>query len=336
MLKKIISKKSFSVWFLIITELILAYLLDTDHALTTIGISVVMVFWAILSHIFIKWLKFEDEFNELKQSKSQTEKLLNEFAESNRLMQRIANSAKSDLEFDKYIKLRNEHKPFQLLISDLKYEYFLTSYFRYNQDINCPAVTNIPRHYFEDFIKSNGEKQSIWMWLIERSSSYQSIQVLNNETKNIYIDNISRLENETNYLHTQFDTKKAKLKSFKKLFVIKNDWMSTEGTVITDKEIIEYLDVWKNKLSEFTKNKRKKFIIKYIQLSKAKGALDNCDYVEDIGVFDNILGIQKPVDTKNALINDGTDISFYFEKEKVDNYKAKFETIFSKAHSLVT
>lgn len=334
MFKRIIISDHFQILFLIITELLLAALLKIDHSLTVIGISVVMIFWAALSHIFVKWLKFEHEFKELKESKSQTEMLLNEFAESNHLMSRIANTAKLDLKFDKNIKLNSEHKPFQLFLSALKYEYYLSSYFKYNQDENSPAITKIPRFYFEDYRRPDGEKHSIWMWLIEKSQRYKSIQVLNNDTSEIYLKNKERLETETNYLKNQFENPNAKLVSIQKLFVIKSEWLSQDGKTVINQDVITYLEVWKTRLSGMSKEKKKNLQVRFIKLSEAKGALNNSDYVDDIGIFDNILGIQKPEKTNSNLIDDSTDISFYFERSKVNNFKTKFDTIFNKAVTL--
>jgi hypothetical protein len=332
-MKKVIYSKYFKIFFLLISEIILGTLLKIDHNLSWIGIAVVLLFWGVLSHMFIEWLKFEEDFKELKESKSYTERLLNEFAESNFLMNSMARSVKSDLEFDKHVKLKTEHKPFQLFISALKYEYYLSSYFKYNLDANSPAITNIPRYYFESYTKQNGEKYSVWMWLIEKSKTYQSIQILNNDTSEIYLDNKERLEIETNYLKTQYQCKNAKLSTIKKLFVIKDEWMDADGKIITEANITSYLDVWKIRLKSMTKTSKKNLQVKYIKMSLAKGSLNN-GYIDDIGIFDSILGIQSPIKTENSLIDDKSDISFYFDKEFVESNKEKFETVFATANPL--
>lgn len=335
MLKKIVTSNYFEFIFLGISELVLAALLKHDQRLELTDISVVMAFWLVIAHLFVKWLKFEHEFKELKESKSQTEKLLNEFAESNHLMVRISNSIRSDLEFDNNVKLKNEHKPFHLFLSALKYEYYLSSYFKYSQDGNSPAITKIPRFYFEDYRKQNGEKHSIWMWLIEKSKSYQSIQVLNNDTSEIYLSNIERLTTETNYLKTQYENPNSKLNSIMKLFVIKDEWISTDGIEIINTEVTKYLDVWKHKLSKMSEESKKNLRVNYMKISDAKGSFTNRECVEDIGIFDNILGVQTPVKTEGSLINDKLDISFYFEEQYVNGYKTKFETIFKNATPLI-
>jgi hypothetical protein len=313
----------------------LAIFFDDGNTIpVSINIGIVII-TAILSYGSVEWVVFKTEFNDRIKLNAEIGLILNEFNEANVLSENLINVFRNDLAFDRNIKINNAHKPFHLFLSELKYKYYLSSYFKYVSDLNSPAIKGIPRHFFEKYEQSNGEKYSVWMWLIERSNSYRSIQVLNNETSQIYLDNEERQTIETNYLKTQYECKSANLNSIKKLFVIKDEWLSTDGKSINEPNVEKYLAVWKNQLSGMSKTSRKKLQIKFIRISEAKGATNNQEHVDDIGIFDSILGVQSPIETGEYLINDNTDISFYFDKKMVDNKKATFETIFQKANSLI-
>lgn len=313
----------------------LAAIFDEGNTIPfSINLGIIIVI-ALLSYGSVEWVVFKVEFNDRIKLNAEIGLILNEFNEASVLGENLINAFRDDLAFDRNIKINNAHKPFHLFLSELKYKYYLSSYFKYVSDFNSPAVKGIPRHFFEKYIQSNGEPYSVWMWLIERSNVYRSIQVLNSNTSQIYLDNKERQEIETNYLKTQYECKEASLNSIKKLFVIKDEWLSPDGKTIIEPNVAKYIDVWRNKLSGMSKVSRKNLQIKFIKMFDAKGCTNNLEHVDDIGIFDSILGVQSPIETGEFLINDKTDISFYFDKNMVDKKKATFETIFQNANSLI-
>ncbi len=310
--------------FAIIVDIIVHTLLHKNQQLTTPSMIVVLFFCAILAYMFsewvifkIEWEGFKKDFNDYKMSRSYTGNILNEFAESNFLMNKISNSVKKDLQFDKTMKKDKQHLDFHLFLSKLKYNEFLPSHFIYSAGNRL--ISRVPTHYFE---------KTVWRKLVELSEKYLSIQILNCSTEKIYIENEARLVSETNFLEFQLGkTKKnAKLNSFQKLFVIEDQWIDMTTNELKNESIRKYLTWWYNK---FCNSKKAK--LKIIMSSQALGII-NGENLDDIGIFGNILGIQSVIhNTDESFKADNVRINFYFNQTDVEKYRNDFKDIFKRS-----
>ncbi len=220
------------------------------------------------------------------------------------------------MEFDKNLKKNKESLAFHLFLSKLKYSDYLPSHFIY--DVNSKFIKRIPSHYFQT---------SVWKHLVEESKIYLSLQILNNETDKVYLYNTRRRKSEINQLFTQLQLPKkdSKLSIFRKLFVIQDDWLNVDNKKIIDKNVKEYLLIWHKK---FKKINRKKVMLKVINSSQAIGVIDN-KQLDDIGIFDDILGLQTPEHNGiNTFRTNDVHFDFSFDIKLVNQYKNNFNSVF--------
>lgn len=311
----------FSILFPICSDIIIGFALHYDHHLKPVELAVVLCFWTLLSHIFCEWIEFIKEFKELKKFKSFTESILNEFAESNYLVTKIAGTIQQDLKFDKYIKTQNKkHLDFHMFLSEVKLNQFLSSHFIYS--IENKEIRRIPAHYFI---------HGIWKELVNTSDSYHSLQLLNKKTIDVYINNEFRQNEEINRLHANLtqNRKISKLEEFQKLFVLDNDWIDLSTKDISEPRVKAYLEKWNAKFGQSTKAK-----LRLTRTQDAEGAIHSGP-LEDIGIFDGILGIQSVVDNQERYFSaDNIKIDFYFDNERVTKYRADFDSIFESASDI--
>ncbi len=311
--------------------------LEKDVNLVKMKWSVFLIEWETFKNCFegnkaewndfkLKWEVFVKDFDQTKVPTSKTGFILNEFAESNFLMERIADSVKQDLQFDKIMKTDRKHLEFHLFLSKLKYNDFLTSHFIYSSENRL--ISRVPTHYFIQFI---------WRKLVEEfSETYSSLQILNVDTEEVYLKNDFRQNEEIGCLESQVVRRKkeAKLQSFHKLFVLKDVWMNEDKKEITNEVVKKYLKKWYDKLGQERLEKTGKIKLRIIKSSNAVGAIHKGP-LDDIGIFGNLLGIQSVVENQERYFSaDNIRIDFYFDETVVDKYKKDFSAIFNRAENL--
>ena len=304
--------------------------LEKDYDLSDIGQLVICVFCGFIAYLFAEWIifkfdwqKYKKEIEKLKFTRCLTGDILNEFAESNFLMERMSSSIKQDLLFDKIIKNDKKQWDFHLFLSELKYHDYLPSHFIYSADDKL--IKKVPTYYFQTFV---------WRRLVEMSNIYQSIQILEPDTESVYIKNTNRLNAETNFLQVQLRnaTKTHRLKTFEKIFVIEDEWVDLNNRNIKIQSIRDYLITWHKKFSIFYKSGKAK--LKIIRTSEARGIINN-GKLDDIGIFGDILGIQSVVNnTENNFCVDNVRIDFYFDIPTVNKYKNEFVSISNRSKPL--
>lgn len=294
-----------------------------EHQVAKPGLWVVLFFCGILIYQFLEWFlfkkewdKYKKEFTEYKTSRSETGAILNQFEESNFILRKIANSSLPDLEFDKNLKKSKDYLAFHLYLSKIKYEKYLSSHFQY--DVDSKFIRKVPIYYFQ---------KSVWNKLIESSKIYLSLQILDSSTNEVYVRNDIRRDSEIVYLFNQLQLPrtKSRLSNFRKLFVVQDDWIDINNKNILNNDLKEYLTIWNNKFKDI---KSKKAIIKVINKSQAIGAI-NGKQLDDIGIFDNILGIQTHNPNGiNSFRANNVHFDFSFDIQLVKRYKNNFGGIF--------
>jgi len=325
------NKKIFSHWLswsfplaiAIILGLTLFFDTKAEHVPVSINLAIIILS-ILLSYVAIEWAIFKIEFNDKLKSTNDIGSILNEFAEANMMMDNLMHSVKHDLVFDKKIKMDKEHLDFHLFVSKIKYQKFLSSHFVYQTDKKI--IQKIPKYYFED---------SIWKKLVHDSECYSSLQLLNNANTEFYLKDTTRRNLEITFLNTKLSQskKESKLHEFHKLFILNDEWVNINEKVILDENIKTYLMHWLDKFKSLGKNDGKAEL-KVIKSSDAEGAIDGKP-LKDIGIFDNILGIQSVYsNTESDFNTNSLRFDFSLDLKEVKDYKKDYDTIFKRAINL--
>jgi len=232
-----------------------------------------------------------------------------------------------------YTEIGDKQKNFVVFLFKQKYIHLLNSVYKIPEDLN-KTVYDVPGFYFES--RENEDTESVWEHLIENTKKYRSFQLLTKEMQEVY--NPERLNREIKFIKGKISA--GEIRIFKKLLVLDYD-MFKDCNIISrnktidceclekclskdmckNKNIIESLRQWYTLLNEI---KSFDVQIECDFKDNVDGLFDSCK-ATDFGIFDDILGIQNKVDTRNSPINDGFRCDFYFDSKKIDDYTKIFD-----------
>lgn len=298
-----------------------------DGKATSIPNSVnicIIVLSALLSYVAIEWAYFIIKFNDKMKSTNKIALLLAEFAEANMMLDNLMQSVRCDLDFDKKIKSDKEHLDFHLFLSKIKYQKYLSSHFVFKSDEKI--IQKIPKYYFED---------SIWKKLVSDSECYSSLQLLDSQHTGFYLDDTDRRDLEINFIISKLSQRKegSKLRSFKKLFILDDKFVDVKNKKINNVNLQNYLQNWLDRF-DVLKSSDGNAQLKIIKISEAQGAI-SAKHLQDIGIFDNILGIQKVYSNIESDFNDNAlRFDFSLDVSAVRGCKNDYDSIFSRAINL--
>jgi len=321
-------KEIFSHWLswlfplIISTILCLSLFLDSKAINIPTSVSVsILILSALLSYVAVEWGHFIIKFNDKIRSTNHISSILTEFAEANMIFDNLLSSVRCDLDFDKQIKFDKKHLDFHLFLSKIKYQKYLSSHFIFQSDKKI--IQKIPKYYFED---------SIWKRLVGESKCYSSLQLLDEKSTDLYIKDTDRRDLEITFLISKLSqqNKDSKLRSFNKLFILKDDFVDTRTKKISDNNVRNYLQHW---LSRFNvlQSTDGKAQLKVAKFSEAQGAI-NGNRLQDIGIFDNILGIQSVYSNAESDFNtNALRFDFSLDCADVKVCKNDYDAIFKRA-----
>jgi len=289
------------------------------------------ILFSFLSHFLSVWIYLVIDFNDFKEDFSLKIKsittigsIIENFAEANMMFDNLFKSVKSDLDFDKNIKLKKNELEFHLYLSRIKYQDYLSSHYIFHAD--KPKIQKIPKNYFEN---------PIWIKLVDGFKRYLSIQIIDKETKELYLNDTTRRDWEITRLYTKIE--QGTLEVFNKLFIVQDDYISANNEQIIDKDLFDYLFCW---LQRF--EKRSNAQLKIIKFSNANGSI-GYDNIEDMGIYDKILAIQKiddpvmnSVERKQYGLKNERTFTFEFNLDSsvTTDYETNFNALFSQAINL--
>ncbi|MBV5328836.1 MAG: hypothetical protein JZU65_14585, partial [Chlorobium sp.] len=264
---------------------------------------------------------FINNFNDKMKSISNTFLLMNEYAEAGMMLDSVLGTIKDDLKFDKIIKLDKSHLDFHLFLSKIKYQKYLASHFVFEP--KRKEIQRIPKYYFES---------AIWKRLVAESKCYSSLQLLDDPNSSLYLQDTDRRDLEITYLINKLSQKTSgsKLKIFNKLFILKNDMLDVKKKKILNQDVYDFLTPWKERFDEL-KITDGKVLLKIVKFSDAQGAIGG-NNLRDIGIFDNILGIQSITASDDSEFSGNTMIfDFSLDEAEVKNCQNDYNAIFKRA-----
>ena len=236
-----------------------------------------------------------------------------------------------------YAEIGDSQKSFVEFLFKQKYVNLLNSVFRIPEEPN-KTVFDVPGYYFES--REDEEIESVWEHLIENTKKYRSFQLLTEEMQKVYSH--ERLNREIKFIRGRISI--GEIIVFKKLLVFDFEMFKDCNIVSTSKKIdceclenclsknmcknkniIDSLRQWHKLLNEIKLSTNSvKIQIECAFKNNVDGLFDSCN-ATDFGIFDDILGIQNKVDTRNSPINDGFRCDFYFDNKKIDDYTKIFD-----------
>jgi hypothetical protein len=318
----VVTRKQFIVAFIVslFVSIFISWLLTYSNDISPTGAIILGVFQVIIYNTF--WFTLETKFRleDRDHLKTKTDLIIESFAKSNFLSERLNDTFLNYLSLDKKIisepiKVREYH----LHIFNLKLKYYLNEYFNVND--KQIAIFDIPTSYFE---------KRIWEHFIDISGCYYSVQTLTGNKIDVYLKNTKRQDKEMNYLHSKLDGEgKTQLK---KIFVIDDAYFDAnnklKNSTQKDKLMYTYMQKWKTKFPKVSaSNTTNHFPIKVAKKSQVDGV------VEDIGIFGPVYGIQGIREASNIL-EDELKIDFYFSENETNLKKKRFLEVFDKPEVL--
>lgn len=288
---------------------------------------------AILSHFLFQWHIFKLDFKNFQKdfeykinAVNKITSLMDEYAEANYIIDELLKSVKADLSFNKEMVISKKKKniEFHSYLSRMKYKDYFQSHFIFYA--NEKLIKKIPKNYFEN---------PIWARLVGESKCYLSTQVIDNDTKDLYLSDINRRNWEIARIKAKIE--QGTLLVFNKLFIINDDLIDMNHNQVLDNVLFAYLSCW---LKGF--NISSDIQLKIIKFSQANGAIGP-EKVKDMGIFDKILAFQT-IDKNDELESQafqpaiGRERAFTFEfnldSSVTQEYRRDFETIFKQADDL--
>lgn len=317
-------KKSYIVsnlFFILISTIISAILINSKDISIPGGI-ILGIFQLFVLNTF--WLVIEIKFklDDIIKTKSMTDKIIQEFAESELLQDKFVTTLTNDLRFDKNIKKNLYHlKDAHMFFSKLKIETYFNEFFVFNPDKNI--ISDVPSAYFES---------KIWRKLINDTPYYYSVQKLTDKQLDHYIESSGRKLTEINVLKSRTGWKKG---DFCKLFVIDDEYFDKnkvkEGTGGSDnaentkyRKMYEYLGEWNDV------EKAHAGSIKIVKASLAEGHQN-----EDIGIFGDFYGIQRSRNNdEKKIMREDLKIDFYFDVNDAKERRESFKQFFNSSYTI--
>lgn len=308
--------------FFISISIIISVILINSNDISVRGGIILGIFQLFIFNTL--WLAIEIKFklDDINKTKIITDKIIQEFAESELLQNKLVTTLIKDLSFDKNVKKNLHHiEKAYLYISKVKIEDYFSEFFVYDPERN--QIRDVPSAYFED---------RIWKYLVNNASFYYSTQrLITTEQLDYYLGNENRKRIEINTLTNRTGWAKD---SFCKLFVIDSDYLDTDDkikkeTTLSDSKyarMYNYLKEWHEDVG-----KKKGFSIKVANAKKALGHQN-----EDVGIFGNFYGIQRNrnIDEKKIMRED-LKIDFYFNHRDAEERSEKFLKFFKSSETIL-
>jgi len=304
-----------SVFTSILISVLLVY---ATNEITTIGGIILAIFQLIIYNTF--WFSLETKFRleDRDRLKTSNDKIIESFAQSNFLSERLNDTFLNYLTLDNNINKEPLNvRVYHLHIFNLKLKSYLNEYF--NVDANSFAVKDVPTAYFE---------KKIWERFIDISSCYYSVQTLTDKKINFYLTSINRRNKEINYLSSKIDGENKT--ELKKIFVVDDDYFDENyklkrNGVQKYQKMYEYLLFWNQKFPKpLVQKTNNHFSIKVAKKSEIDGL------VEDIGIFGPVYGIQN-IRSDERIMEDELKIDFYFSERETKKKKDQFIEFFNNS-----